>query len=351
MDAVTKYRNKYEDEGFIRSKNRSLTRALIGDALARKAHTAFVWVKGHKGHPGNEAADKLAAAGASRVSSDDVSLAFPPTYQLTGAKLSTITQSLAYRVAREKKTKQVHPRLSTVRRMEQIIADLTDDFGVHVTPARVWRSLRDDGVTKEARQWLWMGIHDGYMIGSKWLRPNMSEELQQRAICLPCQQTETMEHILFTCTACGRELIWSLLRELWQAAGGPLCTPSWGSIFGAPCVELRTGEGVRSHVLERRWTVLAVESARLIWKLRCERVIARDGRSFEDREVSNRWYAELERRLALERRVVALLTGKRKARRAARVDAIWRPLVKSSSDLPLSWVNDSGVLVGIKRGR
>ncbi|KAH9847110.1 hypothetical protein C2E23DRAFT_742616, partial [Lenzites betulinus] len=97
--------------------------------------------------------------------------------------------------------------------------------------------------------------------------------------------------------------------------------------------------------------VMAVESARLIWKLRYERVIARDGRLFEEREVSNRWYAELERRLALERRVLALLTGKRKARRAIRVYAVWRPLVQSSSDLPPGWMSDGGVLVGIKRGR
>ncbi|KAH9855559.1 hypothetical protein C2E23DRAFT_724225 [Lenzites betulinus] len=160
-----------------------------------------------------------------------------------------------------------------------------------------------------------------------------------------------MEHILFTCTAQGRETIWRLLCEAWEGAGARECVPSWGSIFGAACVAIRNAQGDREPALEKRWMILAIESARLIWKLRCERVIARDGQEFTEREVTNRWYSEIDRRLMLDRRVVALSVGKRKARRAKRTDAVWRPLLEDSSQLPPGWVGDSGVLVGIKRGR
>ncbi|KAH9853405.1 hypothetical protein C2E23DRAFT_728818 [Lenzites betulinus] len=123
------------------------------------------------------------------------------------------------------------------------------------------------------------------------------------------------------------------------------------TIFGAGCVVMRAANGDRRPIQERRWRILAIESARLIWKLRCERVIAREGRPFDDREVTNRWYAELERRLALERRLVALTPGKRKAKLAKRVEGVWGPLLHAASDLPPDWVGNSGVLVGIERGR
>ncbi|KAH9853406.1 hypothetical protein C2E23DRAFT_710598, partial [Lenzites betulinus] len=215
MDAVTVRRRKYEDEGFIMQKNRDLTRAIIGATLARRAHSAFLWVKGHRGHPANEAADKLAARGASRQVRDDVSLEVPRELSLTGAKLSCVSQKLAYHAIRAEKASRTPSRPSTDGRVQQILADLQEDVGVSVTPAALWRSLRSVPALYEARQWLWMSIHDGYMIGSKWLRGNMPPELQLRATCAACQQTESMEHVLFTCTERGRATIWRLLRGLW----------------------------------------------------------------------------------------------------------------------------------------
>lgn len=189
------------------------------------------------------------------------------------------------------------------------------------------------------------------MVGAKWLRPSMSDEMKERAMCGPCGQEESMEHILFTCTACGREVIWKLLREAWAQTGMAEIVPSWGSIMGAACVSISSEDGVRKPTAEKRWATLAIESARLIWKLRCERVIANAGAEFSEQEVRNRWCAEVDRRLSLERRVVALTPGRKRGRRAKALDAIWRPLLERPEDLPIDWVVDSGVLVGIKRGR
>ena len=197
-----------------------------------------------------------------------------------------------------------------------------------------------------------MAIHGGYMIGEKWLRPNMSDELMDRAVCQTCGQTETMEHILFTCTEVGRETIWDLLRSTWPSSTHETPIPDWGTIFGAACANFRKNPtGSRDTLAEKRWAILAIESAHLIWKLRCERVISRSGRHFSEQEVTNRWFSALDRRLSLDRRTAALVQGKKRSRWAKLVDGIWRPVLENSDNLPPEWVTNSGVLVGIKGGR
>ncbi|KAH9848810.1 hypothetical protein C2E23DRAFT_738868 [Lenzites betulinus] len=351
LDAVTKRFSKYQDEGFICQKNTDLTRAIVATTLARRAHTAFQWVKGHNGHPGNKKADALAGCGARKPAPDAVDVAIPRQLRITGAKLSKITQKLAYKAIRIKKAAKAEERRRTKERVEQVIRDLEEDLNVHITPETLWKSLGKDIISREARQWIWMTLHDAYMVGTHWLRPNMSDELKERATCKTCGQTETMEHILFTCTAQGRETVWSLLRQAWTASGGAARDPSWGTILGAACTDRNVSGQRGMTVAENRWAILAIKSARLIWKLRCERVIANDGAEFTKREVQNRWHAEINRRLTLDRRVAALLLGKKRKRRIQLVEGIWSPLLEDERSIPPRWVTDSGVLVGIKRGR
>ncbi|CDO76071.1 hypothetical protein BN946_scf184814.g4 [Trametes cinnabarina] len=183
MAAVTTRRRRYEDEGFIRQKNSELTRAIIAASLARPTFAAFRWVKGHNGDPANEAADVLAGLGAAKQVSDVVGLEVPVDLALTGAKLSVITQELAYKAIRQRKAKKAQPRARTANRVARILDDIEDDYSIQVSEEQLWRSLKRSSVTREARQWLWMVIHDAYMVGTHWLRPNMRTELQERASC------------------------------------------------------------------------------------------------------------------------------------------------------------------------
>ncbi|KAH9929869.1 uncharacterized protein BXZ73DRAFT_13173, partial [Epithele typhae] len=103
-------------------------------------------------------------------------------------------------------------RPSTNRQIEKIQTEAKAAFGRYLTEAAIWKGIRKrDRITREAAQWMWMATHDTYMIGAKWLRPNMSPEQRDRATCKKCGSIETMDHILFQCKAKGRKEIWKLL--------------------------------------------------------------------------------------------------------------------------------------------
>ncbi len=316
----------------------------------RRAHTIFKWVKGHSGHHRNEAADELAARGAEKATGDNVCLTIPPSLEVSGAKLQSMTQKLAYRAIRARIDARTSPRPSAVRNMDRISSGIQAAFGVQLHDATIWLSLRSKHVSKAAAQYLWMAVHNGYMIGSHWLRPNMSAELQQRAICAICGEQETMTHIIFDCKATGQERIWELMRRTWALTGKDWKTPSWGTTFGAACAVFVTGNGRRDEAAESLWCILATKSVHLIWKLRCERVIQKEGEDFSKNEVTNRFYSTLESRLNLDRRTAARARGKR-ALKTQEVDRTWRPVLENRDDLPPKWVVDNEVLVGIKRGR
>ncbi len=143
---------------------------------------------------------------------------------------------------------------------------------------------------------MWMALHDGYMLGTHWLRPNMSAELQLRATCAICGECETMTHVLLECRARGQEDVWRLLKDTWALTGTAWKEPCWGTTIGAACAVFKTPEGNRRPAIEL-WCILCTEALHLVWKLRCERVIQKDGAEFTLSEITNRYYATMDSRL------------------------------------------------------
>ncbi|TFK88462.1 hypothetical protein K466DRAFT_613495 [Polyporus arcularius HHB13444] len=350
MDSITKWNQKHEDTGYILQRNAELTKLIIANLRSRRAHTIFEWVKGHNGHPGNEAADRLAAEGAEKPAGNRLEITAPRLFRLTGAKLQSMTQKLAYRAIRSIEDAKMKPRPRAAANMDRILTGIQAAFGVQLHEATIWTSLRSKHVTRAASQFLWMAIHDGYMVGTHWLRTNMSAELQQRAICDRCGECETMSHIILECNARGQELIWELFKRTWAHTKAEWKEPCWGTAMGAACAVFKNPRGVRQPSLKSLWCILCTEAVHLIWKMRCERVIQREGEEFSNEEITNRFYATISSRLTLDCRTSVRSRGK-KALKPQEVERIWRPVIDNGQDLPPRWVGDCGVLVGIKRGR
>ncbi len=349
MDSLTKWRQKHEDTGYLFQKNAYLTRVTIAALRGRKAHTLFKWVKGHSGHSRNEAADELAGLGAGRGVGDDLDRTINPMLKVTGAKLQAMTQRLAYRAIRNRKDANVKSRPRTDANMNRILTGIEAVYGAQLREENIWLSLRTRHVLRPVSQYMWMAIHDGYMLGTHWLRPNMSAEMQTRAVCSVCGECETMSHIVLECRAVGQELIWALLKETWRLTKATWHEPCWGTVFGAACAVIMNETGTRMKALEELWCILCTEALHLIWKLRCERVIQKEGVQFSDNEITNRYYAAMDSRLNLDRRTAARARGKR-ALKPKDVERIWLPVLRDGHKLPPKWVVDSRVLVGIERG-
>ena len=349
MDGATKLRQRHEDEGYITQGNAHLSRAIVAGLRQRRAPTAFKWVKGHSGHPMNEAADSLAGNATGKERPDDLAIVTPRELTLTGAKLPCITQKLAYRAIRSIKERSLVKRPRTETNLQNIASELTENFSVSQPSSTIWNALKSQHMTREASYFYWMAIHDAYMIGNQWLRPKMPDELKERAMCRTCGNVESMDHVLFRCDAPGQQLVWKLLEDLWSHTGLPWHEPGWGAL-GAGCAVIKTEEGLRRPESEALWTILCSEAAHLVWKLRCERVIRNEGVDFTEQEIRNRWHTTMDRRLTLDRRTSVLAKGK-KDLQPGMVERIWFPVIEGNLDLPPEWVTNSEVLVGIKRGR
>ena len=135
---------------------------------------------------------------------DQLDLSIPPAFTLTGAKLTCIMQKLAYHAIWTKQEETLKKRARTEANLENILADLKETFDIALPHPALWKSLRTQHFTQETSYFYWMTIHNAYMIGNHWLRPNMSEELKERAVCKTCGNVESMDHVLFRCDAPGQ---------------------------------------------------------------------------------------------------------------------------------------------------
>ncbi|KAJ4484642.1 hypothetical protein C8R41DRAFT_707486, partial [Lentinula lateritia] len=89
--------HKLEDKGFIDTSNAKLIQSTIASLRLRPTQTLLKWVKGHNGHEWNEGADLLAKEAVRKEKASYINLHPPRTLHVTGAKLSTMTQALAYK--------------------------------------------------------------------------------------------------------------------------------------------------------------------------------------------------------------------------------------------------------------
>jgi hypothetical protein len=154
---------------------------------------------------------------------DQLNLDIPITFDLQGAKLTALTQAIAYRGIMERQP----PRS---RETTEDNLQITRE-ALHTLRTRV-------------KQFLYKAMHGTQKIGSYW------------------------QHILILCRATPCNLIWSLAKDLWPHAQHLWPETTLGIILGCGAITLPALEH-RENLLQ----ILMSEAAHLIWVMRCERVI------------------------------------------------------------------------------
>jgi ribonuclease HI len=351
IDGLTTHLSTWEDQGWIGIQNAELFKRAAFLLKRRSAPTSFQWVKGHDGNLGNEESDRLAREGASKVEPDELNLEVPIEYDLQGAKLKALTQTLAYKGILE----QSHPneRQTTRTNLTLTRAAIARYTGDSETDESLWRGTKNPAIRIKVQQFLFKAMHNTQKIGPFWSNIPGFEDRQN---CPTCNIVESMEHILLHCNEATVRTIWGMARDLWPHENIPWPDLTLGTILGCGTIttpqmpQHRNQETQRANHRNkgpsRLLQILIAESAHLIWALRCERVIQE--KTFSITEIKARWTNAINRRLT-EDKIIATRIKKDKATER-KVKATWEAALKKSQDLPNRWLQIREVLVGRRAG-
>ena len=352
IDGLTTYLPHWENIGWINVQNAAFFQKAAHLLRRRTATTHLKWVKGHSGNPGNEASDKLAKEGAEKRQPDDLDLQIPNEFAPQGAKLSSMTQALAYRGIRRLKTKTTPPiKPNLLQKIREAVSHLN---GQSETDATIWKSFRKPILRTRVQQFFYKSIHQALMVGDVW---NHIPNYTHRETCLTCLTTESMEHILTQCDARPNRIIWDLAKATWPHQDMPWPEINIGLILGIGCLNAQRADDQQNQNRENPRTaaqqkgktrllqILVSESAHLIWVLRCERII--HDRPHTDSEIKSQWLGKINERLARDK-----ITATKIVRSKTYTNLIkntWKHALRKNRDIPVDWINDREVLVGSGR--
>ncbi|KAF8180225.1 hypothetical protein BJ912DRAFT_882850 [Pholiota molesta] len=172
---------------------------------------------------------------------------------------------------------------------------------------------------------------------------------------------ETMEHILLECQdSIAIPRIWGLAESLWSMKHETWPTINFGTILGCAMPNFKRvpsyNEDPKQKLIpdegkNRLLTILISESAHFIWKIRCERVITRNGIVEDyhtDQEIRNKWLVVINTRLKRD----IIYTNKTKygpkSVKESTVLKTWSGILHNEENLMDNWVRQAGGLVGIE---
>ncbi|KAH9476331.1 hypothetical protein JR316_0011906 [Psilocybe cubensis] len=343
-----------ELRGYLGVPNEDLVRATVASLRYLRHEPVIVWKGDRSPNQRDEAASALADEGALQQDTVEINTEIANGWTLSGANLSCLTQATAYKLVRRHKSKGYAERRQTTVNLKRIEAMAQEKGEANLKATQIWGSIRSKDITRSIRNFLWLVIHDGYMVGDNWLKPGFNAEYQERSKCRQCGQgTETMTHIIEKCSASGQAQVWNLARELWgMRTNKPWPNATLEEIILSTRPTRR--EKPKGKMLDnaegeaRLLRILMTESAYLIWKIRCDAVIKHEGQQQATGiEIHNKWLKTINSRLELD----SILTRPKYGKKALKKKVVlntWRGTLRDEGNLPRDWTGRYGVLVGIE---
>ncbi|KAH9831345.1 uncharacterized protein C8Q71DRAFT_715351, partial [Rhodofomes roseus] len=337
---------KWEDIGWIGVSGATYLRALVNKLRQRCAVTSFRTLKSPRELAlRNIVSDRLRTRWASTPQTP-VNPTEDTTFKLSGAKVATLTQRIAYRGIREQTRTPKRP--STVRTMSSLMTyvQTKDETALE---ASVWKSTRHRDLTRPIADFIWKNLHKAYKVGTYWTHiPNYED----RARCTPCNAMDSLEHILLHCNADHQHVLWQLTRRILQRKGFTDTSVSYNDILSIGLSPRVTKNSPTRELHLRLKRIVVSETAHLIWKLRCERVIQHEDNPewrHHIRSIIAKWFHAINKRLRID-----IWSTKRRFGRLQKnrnlVLATWTRVLEDELALPEDWTTVHRFLVGIDPG-
>lgn len=345
IEGLTKSLRSWEENGWVGIENCEILQATASHMRARTGHTILTKVKGHSGVVGNEEADALTKRGALAQHGEEIDVSPAEGFYLKGAKLSTASQALLYKgIIENKRTPQ---RRGTTINLDRTRWAVADTNGTPPTDKNIWKSLKDRTLTKESRAFLWKAMHNAYKLGEYWEKiPNF----ETRSKCYICDAPEDLEHVLTQCKVTGQEVIWELTGELCKARGLKWEKPSLGLILGCNLAKPKRSDGRVTPANNRMFRITVSESARLIWKIRCEWRIKKEADPEKvptGKEVTNKWVNAIGKRIKTDCLASDVWRHGKRALKEDLVLNMWAGIAQEYTRAYRAWESAFRVLVGM----
>lgn len=262
LDLLTKDMEKMEDEGFYGIQDAGLLRTLVGQLRMHRASIALYNLTDELIFQQETLARSLATNALTR----DRIMTLPPIPEelhLTGARLSSMTQALAYKTIKSMTECPERPR--TQKMLKDIMQHIKNSEGRMVEGKTIWKGIRNKDFSKKVKIFLWKLTHDAYKVGQYWDRPTMNQELKSRAFCKHNNNIDSMDYILTKCVSPEQDIVWNLASNMWKRKSGePLGPQTPTTIIGSTVRKVESTDKVKVAGLTRLLRILIVESAYLI---------------------------------------------------------------------------------------